>query len=378
VSKNLKILLLEDVVDEAGLIERAIKKENIKVTMLRVDTRQQFIDALEVFHPDLILSDHALPQFNSIEALKLARAHIENIPFILVTGTVSEEFAVTCLKQGADDYVLKSNLSRLPSSIKQSLEQRNAVLQKQVAENELKIHNELLSEANAELSKINKELDNFVYSVSHNLRGPLSTILGIVNLAKIEGTGTQAIENAGYLSMIEECVFKLDNTLRDIITYSGNARSEVVVKTIDLRAIFFDSFYKQVGSDADDYDVSYNQTGDGEIVSDEYRLQIILSNLISNAIKYSDPLKQTKVIRLDVTVNASEVILALADNGMGIGPEIFPRIFQMFYRGNVKSDGSGLGLYLVKEAVDKLGGSVHVTSEVAVGTTFTVSIPTKS
>jgi signal transduction histidine kinase len=378
VSKNLKILLLEDVIDEAGLIERAIKKENIKFTMLRVDTRQQFVDALNGFTPDLILSDHALPQFNSIEALKLARAHIHDVPFILVTGTVSEEFAVTCLKQGADDYVLKSNLSRLPSSIKQSLEQRKAVLQKQVAEHELKVHNELLSEANAELSKINKELDNFVYSVSHNLRGPLTTILGVINLAKIEKAEAPITGNGEYLSMIEECVFKLDGTLRDILAYSGNARSEVVAEKIDLRNLFFKTFYKQAGAGVNDYEVSYNQIGDGLVISDAYRLHIIISNLISNAIKYSDPLKQTKVIRLDVSANDSQVTLTLADNGVGIEPQILPRIFDMFYRGHAKSDGSGLGLYIVKEAVDKLGGSIQVTSEAGVGTTFTVSIPMTS
>jgi signal transduction histidine kinase len=378
VSKNLKILLLEDVIDEAGLIERAIKKENIKFTILRVDTRQQFVDALNAFTPDLILSDHALPQFNSIEALKLARAHIHDVPFILVTGTVSEEFAVTCLKQGADDYVLKSNLSRLPSSIKQSLEQRKAVLQKQVAEHELKVHNELLSEANAELSKINKELDNFVYSVSHNLRGPLTTILGVINLAKIEKAEAQIAGNGEYLSMIEECVFKLDGTLRDILAYSGNARSEVVAEKIDLRNLFFKTFYKQAGAAMNDYEVSYNQIGDGLVISDAYRLHIIISNLISNAIKYSDPLKQTKVIRLDVSANDSQVTLTLADNGVGIESHILPRIFDMFYRGHAKSDGSGLGLYIVKEAVDKLGGSIQVISEAGVGTTFTVSIPMTS
>jgi signal transduction histidine kinase len=378
VSKNLKILLLEDVIDEAGLIERAIRKENIKFTMLRVDTRQQFVDALNAFEPDLILSDHALPQFNSIEALKLARGRIQDVPFILVTGTVSEEFAVNCLKQGADDYVLKSNLSRLPSSIKQSLEQRKAVLQKQVAENELKIQNELLSHANRELSKINKELDNFVYSVSHNLRGPLTTILGVINLAKIEETETPVVSNGPYLSMIEDCVIKLDGTLRDILAYSANARSEVVKEKVSLRALFFDTFREQAGDNAKDYEVSYNQIGDGEIISDNYRLRIIISNLVSNAVKYNDPLKQIKVVRLDVSVSDTQVILTLTDNGVGIEPQIFPNIFQMFYRGNAKSDGSGLGLYIVKEAVDKLGGSIQVKSEAGVGTTCTVSIPMTS
>src|ERR1041385_1148659 len=112
-SKELRILMLEDLEDDAGLLDRALTKEKIAFTRMRVDTREEFIDALHSFGPDLILSDHALPQFNSIEALKIVQETNLEIPFIIVTGSVSEEFAVNCIKKGVDDYVLKSNLSRL-------------------------------------------------------------------------------------------------------------------------------------------------------------------------------------------------------------------------------------------------------------------------
>ena len=368
-SNTLKILLLEDVIDEAGLIERAIKKDSIQFSMVRVDTRQQFIDALTGFRPDLVLSDHALPDFNSIEALKLARRHFNNIPFILVTGTVSEEFAVTCLKQGADDYVLKSNLSRLPSAIRQSLEQREAVFQKQLAEGELRMQNELLSQANAELSKINKELDNFVYSVSHNLKGPLSSILGVVNLMRFEKNDL----SEDYLGMIEQCVSKLDGTLQDILAYSYNARSHIVGEKVDLRKMFFENFQKQVPPGMV-FQLSYNQTGEQEVMADPYRMNLIVSSLVSNAIKYSDPLKKARTIDLSVK-NEKNLTLELSDNGVGINENVLPKIFEMFYRGNEKSSGSGLGLYIVKETVEKLGGSINVSTIAGEGTTFTITIP---
>src|SRR5258706_8617925 len=122
--KELKILMLEDVEEDAGLFDRVLTKEKIMFTRLRVDTRNEFIESLETFNPDVILSDHALPQFNSIEALKIVQERKVDVPFIIVTGSVSEEFAVSCIKKGADDYVLKSNLARLPLAINHSLNER--------------------------------------------------------------------------------------------------------------------------------------------------------------------------------------------------------------------------------------------------------------
>src|SRR5688500_19394733 len=90
--KELKILMLEDLEDDVGLIERTLKKQGIHFVSKRVDTREEFVDALDAFDPDVILSDHALPQFNSLEALTICRNQHIDIPFILVTGTVSEEF----------------------------------------------------------------------------------------------------------------------------------------------------------------------------------------------------------------------------------------------------------------------------------------------
>lgn len=125
-NENLKILLLEDSEEDADLIEHKLKQGGIKFTSLIVDTRADYINAIRDFKPDVILSDHSLPQFNSAEALKIYKEHQkkQNIyaPFILITGAVSEEFAVQCIKDGADDYILKDRLQRLPIAIKNTLE----------------------------------------------------------------------------------------------------------------------------------------------------------------------------------------------------------------------------------------------------------------
>lgn len=372
--QQLKILLLEDLAEEAMLIERAIKKERIAFVCKRVDTRENYSAALTDFQPDVVLSDHALPQFNSIEALALCRQYSKTIPFILVTGTVSEEFAVTCLKQGVDDYVLKSNLSRLPKAIVNALNHRDAEQKKKMAEDELKLQNEQLLRSNDQLTKINKELDNFVYSVSHNLRAPLSSILGIVNVARMEDGSNDAL----YFNKIESSVQKLDQTIKDILDYSRNGRSEVIREPVDIQELFFQQFEKlKYLPGVNEIKVDFHVEGSPLFYSDGYRIGLIFTNLLANAINYADTRKTEKLIRVRVTVRETLTIV-FEDNGLGIKEDYLPKIFRMFYRGNEKSEGAGLGLYITKEAAEKLGGTISVTSTERIGTTFTVSLPLRN
>lgn len=125
---SLRILHLEDSPNDAELVGRFLKKANMGDQIRVVADKDSFEQALRDFDPDVILSDHTLPQFNSISALKIARSHKAHVPFILITGTVSEEFAVECIRNGADDYILKSNLLRLPNAIRQTLSEKQAVL----------------------------------------------------------------------------------------------------------------------------------------------------------------------------------------------------------------------------------------------------------
>ncbi|MEJ0057646.1 MAG: response regulator [Bacteroidota bacterium] len=121
--KKLKILLLEDSDDDAGLLEYQLRKEKIPFQLLRIDTREELIDALDNFMPDIILSDHSLPQFNSLEALHICRDRNQDIPFILLTGAAAPSFIAECIREGADDCILKSELSKVPDAIKTRISQ---------------------------------------------------------------------------------------------------------------------------------------------------------------------------------------------------------------------------------------------------------------
>lgn len=365
--RTLKILMLEDVEEDSGLIRWSLEKGGINFESKRVDKREAFIDALRNYKPDVVLSDHSLPQFNSMEALRICRMVDLRAPFILVTGTVSEEFAVACLKHGADDYVLKSNLTRLPSSIQNALLQRELKAKQKATELELRLQNE-------ELVKINNELDNFVYSVSHNLRAPLSTVMGLLNLARQELPGHREWEN--YVEMMGSSISKLDDTLKEILEYSRNARNEVAAEEIDFERIATLAFEKQRYQEGfDQVEKAVSVRCENSFHSDAYRIGVIINNLISNAIRYMDKEKSRKTMEISVVSTPQGVKLTINDNGVGIINEMRDKVFNMFFRGSVRSEGAGLGLYIVREMVSKLNGSLQLDSEPGKGTSITIELP---
>src|SRR5688572_20866900 len=365
---KLRILMLEDARDDAELIGRLMVRAGLLFESKRVDTKDDFSDALKNFQPDVILSDHSLPQFNSLEALKVCKQRGLSIPFILVTGTVSEEFAVTCLKEGADDYLLKSNLVRLPLAIQNALRQRELQDQRKYAEAELRVQNE-------ELVKINQEMDSFIYSVSHNLRAPLMSVLGLVDLASREDMDRGSFFQE-YFSMMNHSIAKLDDTLKEILDYSRNSRQQIVHQKIDFRKVIENSMERLKYLEGFEImHTSITIKDDGAFYSDEYKLTVIINNLISNAINYKDSSKEKCILNISVLITKEKAMITVEDNGIGIPEEFQPKIFNMFFRGTVKSKGAGLGLYIVKETISKLNGKIGIHSDYGKGTTVELELP---
>ncbi len=152
--KELKILLLEDNYSDAELLMRTLTKADMKYDLHLVESKDHFISELDGFNPDIIVSDYSLPSLNSLEALEIARKKNSDIPFILVTGSVSEEFAVDCIRAGVDDYILKNSLIRLPASIKNIFSKTVAKREKETI---LSMHQELKVAYN-EIEENNKSM----------------------------------------------------------------------------------------------------------------------------------------------------------------------------------------------------------------------------
>jgi signal transduction histidine kinase len=363
---ELRILCLEDDEDDFEIIGRTLEKGGLPAKTVRVDSRDKFQAALDNFKPDVILSDHALPRFDSTEALSLCQSLEMRVPFILVTGAVSDEFAAKCMKLGADDYILKSNLKRLPSAIENALKWRETEKAKLKAMSDLATQND-------ELVKINKEVDSLVYSVSHNLRAPLMSLIGLLHLSRQENR-IEVIRD--YNKMMENVIHKLDDTLKEILDYSRNARQDLQVERVDFRKLISDTLDKlRFMPTFNSIDVQVSIDEKVEFRSDYYRLSVIANNLISNSIKYADLRKEKPIFHISITVDTTRAVLRFADNGIGIDNALLPKIFDMFFRGTTEREGSGLGLYIVHEAVHKVGGKIDVKSEFGKGTVILLEIP---
>jgi PAS domain S-box-containing protein len=285
------------------------------------------------------------------------KPHKEEVALTLEDG---QELWYEVIYRPITNYSGQHQLLRIASNI---TDRKNAM-------RTLMVKNIELSEANQLLEKTNEELDRFVYSASHNLRAPLTSLLGLINLQRLEGGHTE------YLNHMENAIRRLDGFITDIISYSKNARQELDSEPIEFRPlidqIFSDlSFY--VGRE--NISCTVEVEAHGVFFSDRKRLEMLLINLISNSYKYHDIHKPTPYIKVEVVHSQEEALILIKDNGLGIAAEHQDNIFKMFYRATERSEGSGLGLYIVKEITQKLGGHIQVESTLGLGTQFTLQLP---
>jgi len=249
--------------------------------------------------------------------------------------------------------------------------------EKKILENQL--HAEMLvsviSESNESLKKTNNELDRFVYSTSHDLRSPLASILGLINLMEME-KDTISPNIFHYINLMKNRVQNLDNFIQDIIDYSRNNKADLVLTQVNVAKVIDEVILNNMFlENAKKTKISPHVTIEKPLQLDQNRLMRILSNLVSNAIKYNNMSNVQPTVDIFANIDGKNLILQVRDNGFGIGDEIKDKVFDMFYRGTDKEGGSGLGLYITKEMVEKMNGTILLETEIDKHTTFTVSIP---
>jgi len=370
---NLKILMLEDFVEDADLIVRQLTRNKVNFTSQRVDTRNEFEDAVKNFRPDVILSDHSLPQFNSIAALKIAKEKIPNAPFILVTGSVSEEFAVSCMKAGADDYILKTNLSRLPAAIetslqKRKLEEENVIIKRLIAEIEKK---------NSELDYLNQEKDRFMGIVSHDLQNYVASMAHIVTSIKTAASGVSTKRDS-QINRLDRTVSHMRTLISDYLTVNRIQSGIInpIYNLVNIGNLVQDIVDRyEEASLRKNIKITYNNKCEETFFrTDVSYFSIIADNLISNALKYTH---QGKAIKIEVAKKEKKYILKVKDEGQGIPKDDITKLYGRFQklspRPTNNEPSNGLGLSIVHDLVGALKGTIECRSEVGKGTIFTVT-----
>lgn len=226
----------------------------------------------------------------------------------------------------------------------------------------------LVQQQNKELLKTNTELDRFVYSVSHDLRSPLISVLGLVSFIEEESKEPNTLN---YARMIRKSVNRLDAFIKNILNYSKNNRVEMKVEKIQLLEVInetVDSLSNIKEAIGIDFRINVDQPC--AFYTDHYRFTTVIENLIANAIKYHRNDSLGRYIEIAAQTDKDNLHLTITDNGIGIPREYQASIFEMFFRISGKSSGSGLGLYIVREIVEKLQGQIAVKSDETTGTSF--------
>jgi signal transduction histidine kinase len=225
---------------------------------------------------------------------------------------------------------------------------------------------------NRELNKLNLELDGLVYSVTHDIRSPLHAVLGLIDVIEKEELLNKQTEE--YVSLIRSSISRLDETINLIFDYSKNARTEVQSAEVNLDELITSSFNHNSKELKKDIRLIFNKNTELKFYSDPQRVKSILNSLISNAIMFSRS-DVDAYVEITVTLDTDYCEIKVTDNGEGIQQKHQDLIFEMFYRGSKKSIGSGLGLFICKEAVEKLKGTLTFTSYPNEGSNFIIKLP---
>jgi signal transduction histidine kinase len=371
---KLKILLIEDNNDDADLLVRSLKRDKLEFLHERVETREEFIEALDRFKPDVILSDHSLPQFDSLTALEIAKKRVPNVPFILVTGTVSEEFAVTCIKSGADDYILKKNMIRLTSAIHKSLEKHSLASENTV----IKALNAEIKKKNDELHYMNQEKDRFMGIISHDLQNHISSMILVLKQMEEEtGQGKKDKKEVDYIKLLSRSVSNMQKLLTDFLTV--NRIQSGIIKPlyslVNIGGLVNEVIegYEYLAS-RKNIKIKYtNKCPDSFYRTDMSYLSIIADNLISNAIKYTGWDKEVEVSLLK---GEGKYQVQVRNEGEVIPPSdmllLYGRFQKLTPKPTAGEPSNGLGLSIVKDLVGALNATIDCKS--AEGqTTFTVT-----
>jgi PAS domain S-box-containing protein len=223
-----------------------------------------------------------------------------------------------------------------------------------------------------ELERANQQLDQVIYKTTHDLKAPVLSALGLIKLAE----GSLGPEKDRYIGLVKQSLHKLDSLIEEMNNFFRNEKLAIQRNPIDIQTLLKQSISDLTTLYEDEkIAISVNVTGNVDFYSDSIRLKSIVGNILSNAVKYFDSSKTEPFININVFITEDLFEIQFADNGIGIEEQHQEKIFDLFFRATAQSQGTGLGLFIVRDTVQKLKGEIEVESEPGKGTTFIVRLP---
>lgn len=357
---RINVLYLDDEVNNSNSFKAKFRKDYVIYIANSIAEAYHILE--NVFNIHIIISDQRMPDLSGVDFFASVITSYPNAVRILLTGYSDKTSVIDAINKG---HVYRY-LEKPWNDVEMKLTLDNAY-QFYFINNQLKLTND-------ELRKTNEELNRFAYSASHDLKAPVKSMQGILNLVHDENQRN----DPSLLKYLGESVMKLDYFINNITDYYKNTRVEKALNEIDFNSIIKASI-EVIGEthictiEDIHFDIQIKQQI--PFVNDEYRIQVLISYLLSNAIKYQKNREVDKRIGITIFVTEKNAVIKIDDNGIGISDMHIEHIFKMFYRGTSQSTGSGIGLYIVKEMLEKLDGKITVLSKESVGTTFEIHIP---
>lgn len=371
----LRVLIIDDSKEDAILLLNELQKAGYSLTHQRVDTREGMEHALAEGEWDVVLCDHVMPNFSSTAALEILHRKGRDIPFIIVSGQIGEDVAVEAMRAGAQDYIMKDNMKRLGPAIEREIREFQVRRERQKAEQELELREEELCLA----KKAEQLKDEFVGMVSHELKTPITVIIGALSVARAEGvTPEQARELMDEAATSAEALSTMLDNLLELSRYQAN-RLNLQAKQTKVEPVVREVVGKLQSRSAIHHLIVNIPSELPAATIDAIRIERVLHNIIENAIKYSP---KGGEVRIYGRQQDAQLVMSVSDQGMGISPEDQSKLFQSFQRLDVQKRydiaGVGLGLRVCQILVEAHGGNIWVESEVGKGSTFSFAVPIAS
>jgi len=327
----------------------------------------------EIFNADLLKNMSRIQtDYQEQENVKTIKLNNE---VILQSRMLNWLLITVIISTGLLGYVIYRNYRKIKTvnqalaSAKRIIEVQNRHLDKQVQDKTKE-----LVDTNETLVKVNDELDNFIYKTSHDIRGPLASLKGIVNLAIMDVKDEKAL---GYLSKLDLTAEKLNMVLTRLLIVNRINHAELKPEAVHFESIIQEIITLEMKKGVPaKIKIEYDVEPDIELTSDREMIRLVLENLIDNALKfYNDSLRVESFVKIAIRSERGKVTARVMDNGVGISQMNREKIFQMFVRASERSETGGIGLYLAKLATEKLGGEINLVSTDEKYTEFIVQFP---
>lgn len=355
---SIRILYLDDEIQNLNSFKAAFRKT---YSVFTTDNPEEAIRIIRDEQIQIAIADQRMPEMTGVEFFTKLKEVYPDPVRILLTGYSDLHTVIEAINSGQVFRFINKPWDE--DSVKHAIQ---SAAQHFETKMELKRKNE-------ELNRALGELDSFVYSISHDIRAPLMAMWGLVNVARMDPDPNLRSELLDYF---EQSIQKLDGFLNNLLDFFKNKRLETVIEQIDLNALLEDAVALHRAHPSKQ-DVLLNIHLDNQVpfYSDPHRLRLVLGNILTNAFTFQKISNLDKRVEVSLFVDSEKLDFKVSDNGIGIASEHIPHIFKIFYRADTQSQGAGIGLYVVKEVVEKLNGEIKVDSNLHHGSTFHVTIP---